>query len=382
MAQTARKLFSVRYGERPHEILFRPWGFHVPAEGEASIGPYRFQVDPEGKVFYIIIRTLDGVRINIYDFKGKFIKDMDIKHSVKQNGYEIDKKGVIIIKGSGEYDLKALFLDPQGRCYLHYIDYVGDCRYKHKLICLERSGNENATISKSLNEALLLACKQGFDGQLIGVTAQGRVCFWGYLNNDRYLLCISSSGNSEYIKANVSPCKIIIDISNERVYQLKQIGEIVSTFGYNINSEKTKISINAVRFDKVKVKVYEIDRRSSYEYELLPKDKPKREQEELVGLAHAAVDGRGHLYLQMRERELKMREIENPQIGDFRVTYPHHVLEYDPRGKRMRTCAKVEYPSYGGILGVETFWDVDRVGNLYYLRWTETALEVWMVPVA
>lgn len=61
----------------------------------------------------------------------------------------------------------------------------------------------------------------------------------------------------------------------------------------------------------------------------------------------------------------------------------YKVWMYDPINKVWQMRAEVQEPEYGSSFFPHTnSWDVDAQGNLYYLKWTRDALEVWMVPAS
>ncbi len=393
MAQKAQKLFAVRYGERPEEVLIQPFGHEIPAEGAGSVGPAFFSVSPDGKVFYIVISghmsdetgTI-GAKIKSYDVRGRFIRNVDIEQFIGTpgGGVEIGKKGEIIIKGSSDLTLSELVIDSQGAYYVKYESGSdpSDCKYRYALRCLNPDGTLNKPLSETLNRSLLDACRQGFRGGLADVTRTGTVCLVGRINQEEFLCSIKPSGQIEYTKLDMHE-ELLIDIYNEKIYMLLFEGDYVNVFGYSIDAKKINNKFKQQSFEKVKIKVYDLVRRTSYEYEIPYGGKPDAEQAHMLRPIFATVDGRGHMYIQAQDRELKMREIRDYEVfGEFRVTYPHYILEYDKEGRKVRLCAEIEYPSYGGLYAVGRFWDVDRSGNLYYLRWTQKGVEVWMVPAS
>ncbi len=393
MAQKAQKLFAVRYSERPEEVFIQPFGHEIPAEGEASVCPSFFRVSPDGRVFYIVIEgPMSGetgvvsAKVKSYDIRGHLIRNVDIEHFMKSpgGGVEIGEKGEIIIKGSGELVRRELMIDTRGAYYVMYESgsAPSDCKYRYALRCLNPDGTLDKPLSETLNTSLLHACRQGFRGRLTGVTGTRTVCLVGRINHEEFLCLIEPFEQIKYIRLDIHE-ELIIDKYNKKIYTLLFKGDPIRVSGYNILAKEVRENDKTLSFEKIKIKVYDLTRNTSNEYELPYGGKPDAEQARMVRPKFATVDGRGHMYIQAQDRNLKVREIrDDEEFLEFRLTYPHYILEYDKEGRKVRLCAEIEYPSYGGLYTAERFWDVDRSGNLYYLRWTQKGIEVWMVSAS
>jgi len=71
------------------------------------------------------------------------------------------------------------------------------------------------------------------------------------------------------------------------------------------------------------------------------------------------------------------------RLKTFAIT-SHVVWRIDPDKKTMRKIGTVYEPHYSdtGFSPRTVSWDIDPDGNLYYLRWAKSELEIWMIPAS
>lgn len=129
------------------------------------------------------------------------------------------------------------------------------------------------------------------------------------------------------------------------------------------------------------IQVYDLlTRRRVLEYQL-PASGLLSTEEKNAGDAygHLLIDGRGHHYVEVIPNGSEWQLLET-EFGNMYVS-PRLVLEYDASGQFVGVRGKVYCPYFSGVeSGMKRYWDVDTVGNLYYLKWTKDGVEVWLSP--
>ncbi|CUU38363.1 MAG: hypothetical protein K6U12_05190 [Armatimonadetes bacterium] len=92
----------------------------------------------------------------------------------------------------------------------------------------------------------------------------------------------------------------------------------------------------------------------------------------------ARMDERGRLYLPGAKTERALRPLRLNQSDELELLDGYVVARFLPDGRFEGIVAEIAIPTYH--CHPRQLWDIDSVGNLYFLKFTETGVEVWMVP--
>lgn len=92
----------------------------------------------------------------------------------------------------------------------------------------------------------------------------------------------------------------------------------------------------------------------------------------------ARMDEQGRLYLPGAKTERTLRSLRLSQSGELELLDGYVIARFRPDGQFAGIVAEIAMPTYH--CDPRQLWDIDHQGNLYFVKFTETAVEVWTVP--
>ncbi len=427
-----KRLFTIPYGSRPHQINLTPHTVEdetaPPKEGDMLDdippvgGPTDFRVSWDGQLFY-----LTDPMVLRPEREGYKYEDYQLVVKVFNRGGQLVRQLVSEI-GVGLSPRSKRFTGlmaaaPDGKVYLLFqrrgvervegssgqggqsgggrggLEANGGLRraepvWMYEVEVLNGDGTVDRELSRQLSEAIqrfVSQCERGIDLD------------YGHMETDMegtlYLrvACVSSE-RREYkiLRIERSGRVVVIPGGSEIARHTGQVwgGEIE---GDLVRQEQIvyrgdeEIRIGFFVYAPSRVAVYNREGQEERSFRV-PASGELSELERSLGFSRwlpSKVDGRGHLYVPTETQQARWEEVwEGREVGEpyFDVLTGFVILEYDAQGNFVGERARVKKPSFGKSLMSIRYecphqvYDVDRAGNLYYLEFRRNGIEVWLSP--
>lgn len=329
----AVRLFSLSYGEAANEI-----GVNIPEkeiEGEVVSGPSCFAVAQDGTFYFA-----DAVnnKIKRFDRTGQLL------HQITVTLPRIDDLAV----ASDGYV---------------YVIYNG---LTIQLEVFDSQGKSQPQIAKQMTKAVR-AVSPGITLTALRCDTQGNLYGQAFLNKEEVTIRITRSGQVTILPAGV------VDPFG-RIWGLKRLEERKSSVKVYKADGQLLTSYNDPAFVVKQYTVYDPFGRPIRHFNLPSTALSPIERSVSEAIEHL-VDGRGHIFLICPSLTMQWKNV----IRDLKVLQWHIVMEYDDQGNRIGVRAILNEPNFHNG-EIEQFWDIDQIGNVYYLDFKAEHLEVMMAP--
>ncbi len=431
-----RRLFTIPYGSRPHQINLFPHEVEdetrPPAEGDIYEddfppcgGPTDFRVSWDGQRFYLtdamVLREgdeYDGLEyedyqvvVKVFDRRGRLVRqlvsEMGVGLSLESKRFTgltavapdgkvfllFQRRGIERVEGSQGQGGQS---GGGGRGGLETSEEFRRAEpvWIYEVEVLNSDGTVDRELSRRLSGALQRALSQ----------CEGRIDLdYGHMETD--------VEGSLYLRvACVSPerwqYKILRIERSGRVMVIPDGSEVARHTGQvwgcviegNIERQERmiyrgdkEIRISFIPYIPSRVVVYNREGQEERSY-WVPASGVLSELERLLGFSRwlpSKIDGRGHLYVPTETQQARWEEVwERGEAGEpyFEVLSGYVILEYDAEGNFVGERARVKKPYFGESLMSIRYehphqvYDVDREGNLYYLEFRRDGIVVWVSP--
>ena len=403
------RLARIPYGEKQNtaplsplgvDDVFEPGELDMDVDG-SSVGPYRIRVSEDGKysIIYfnkkliLINNKSSNIEREIFVGKDSYVdfansKIYSIFHKTVHKDY-VDEKGVIRVGATEElwqfevYTLNGVLLKAETEALNSALSRAIKAGWKPRWAYILYADSKNNIYLVEDDSFWRLSLQQL--PPILQISPSGSI---NYINikidskflksNNNYIIQMIVKNERIYICAYFDPVKTVLSIKNKKNkpvrwgYPLQQLDIFIFNFnGEFINHYHTK-------FNEMENKKYAIDKDF---YDIVRIDDKSRLY------IKSFVDGSVwyHMNCEIKKDNIESITIDEdlPDVIDLPTfaIIPYIIWMYDPEKQIWQIKAKVEEPVYGGSFSPKTScWDVDAQGNLYYLKWTKDALEVWMVP--
>ncbi len=348
------KLFSIAYGEKDHQLMVDPLTppAGLPREGMLGIGPTDFCVSWDGNLFYFldIGNEQDGYAfIKVFNRRGELVQKIKCERDLLRGRIAVAPNGTIYLRWGGDF---AVF---------------------------DAQGAPQKELVRRLAEQYSQAREAGITtySDYLTTDLEGNLYMRAEVNEAEKTLRLNIAPGSTYIllpAGVVDRRGYIWDILCEDPVEMvpRRVLDIDGSLIYETN---------VVAFKKRRVTVYDKDGNQLREFWLPAGEVSELERSLTFGVGAGGgdkIDGRGYLFVALEPRELRWYPITDD--GEMRVLRSFVVMEYDAQGRRIGKRAEVGMPDYPNPDSIENVWDVDRLGNLYYLEFKKDQVEVWLVP--
>jgi hypothetical protein len=411
-------LMRIPYGEVPNTIPLEPGGvtdFEELRDVELGMdrpseGPYWLRVYKDGEV--LAIYTIE--QITFINIKTRKIS-MQIEKQSRRPLVDLDNKKLYYIF---HYEVPQGYVDEEG------VYNVLRPAVRWKLMVYDFSDRLIESETEMLNRAIEPFVQSGWEVRR-DVALRNDICYKDkkgniYILNHKdidsmrmgsqniiSILRISPNGETKKITINLpTNATRYVDwilIKNDKIFFFAFYQD------YTGDSKVIKDNLNenvvtGYALEQISYIVYSLDGDFLYK-----KDISFKKEDEIMkyGFVHwlndIKIDKDENLYVSLFVpnttwkhldcvKEKKYLKLENYSFeieGDkrhletFAIT-SHVVWRIDPDKKTMRKIGTVYEPHYSdtGTFPRTVSWDIDPDGNLYYLRWAKSELEIWMIPAS
>jgi hypothetical protein len=376
-----------------------------------SEGPYWLRVYKDGEV--LAIYTIE--QITFINIKTRKIS-MQIEKQSRRPLVDLDNKKLYYIF---HYEVPQGYVDEEG------VYNVLRPAVRWKLMVYDFNDRLIESETEMLNRAIEPFVQSGWEVRR-DVALDNDVCYKDkkgniYIFNNKdmdsvvmgsqnvvSILRISPNGEAKKITINLPPNAPAyyldrIFIKNEKIYFLS-FYKYSGKYNKSIKNKLGEDAFVGYTLNKISYVVYSLDGDFLYK-----KDITFAEEDEIMKygfrpwLNDVKIDKDENLYVSLFVpnttwkhldcvKEKKYLKLENYSFeieGDkrhletFAIT-SHVVWRIDPDKKTMRKIGTVYEPHYSdtGTFPRTVSWDIDPDGNLYYLRWAKSELEIWMIPAS
>ncbi len=434
-----RRLFTIPYGSRPHQINLFPHEVEdetrPPAEGDIYEddfppcgGPTDFRVSWDGQRFYLtdamVLREgdeYDGLEyedyqvvVKVFDRRGRLVRQLVSEMGV---GLSLESKRFTGLTA----------VAPDGKVFLLF-QRRGIERVESPSVSLGQGGqsgsggrggletseefrraepvwvyevevlNSDGTVDRELSSRLSGALQR-----FVSQCERGIGLDYGHMETDvegnLYLTfsCVSSERREYKMiriersgRLTVMPDLGILARHTGQIWTMIGEGELVQLEKIVYMGDE-EIRVDFAAYAPSRVVVYNREGQEERSFQV-PASGVLSELERSLGFSSwlpSKIDGRGHLDRAAETREARWEAVwEGREVGDpyFDVLTGFVILEYDAQGNFVGERARVKEPSFGESLMSIRYerphqvYDVDRAGNLYYLEFRRDGIEVWVSP--